>query len=147
MLLTHKNLYSNAENSAKHNETERGTTLGVLPLAHVYGLTISNICFLSGSSIVIFSSFDPKAIFRVIEKYKVKTFSAVPAMIHAFVLTAEALTQIRSSSLESVNSGSAPLPVALSACVLNKILLRKCTRVMGCQKRHQLLRLTAKALK
>ena len=25
VLLTHKNLYSNAENSAKHNETERGT--------------------------------------------------------------------------------------------------------------------------
>ncbi|MEH7086669.1 long-chain fatty acid--CoA ligase [Neobacillus drentensis] len=112
VLLTHKNLYSNAENSAKHNETERGTTLGVLPLAHVYGLTISNICFLTGSSIVIFSSFETKEVFKAIEKYKVKTFSAVPAMIHALVSYPQA-DQYNTSSLESVGSGSAPLPVAL----------------------------------
>ncbi len=112
VLLTHKNLYSNAENSAKHNEAERGTTLGVLPLAHVYGLTISNICFLTGSSIVVFSSFDTKEVFKAIEKYEVKTFSAVPAMIHALVSYPQA-DQYNTSSLESVGSGSAPLPVAL----------------------------------
>lgn len=54
VLLTHKNLTSNAQNSVKHNELERGTTIGVLPLAHVYGLTISNICLLMGSSLVVF---------------------------------------------------------------------------------------------
>jgi long-chain acyl-CoA synthetase len=112
VLLTHKNLTSNAENSAKHNELERGTTLGVLPLAHVYGLTISNICLLMGSSIVIFSSFDTEAIFKAIEQYEVKTFSAVPAMIHALVSYPGA-DQFNTSSLESVSSGSAPLPVAL----------------------------------
>ncbi|MEH7155080.1 class I adenylate-forming enzyme family protein [Neobacillus drentensis] len=112
VLLTHKNLYSNAENSAKHNQTERGTTLGVLPLAHVYGLTISNICFLTGSSIVVFSSFNTKEVFKAIETYKVKTFSAVPAMIHALVSYPQA-DLYNTSSLESVGSGSAPLPVAL----------------------------------
>lgn len=112
VLLTHKNLTINAENSAKHNELERGTTLGVLPLAHVYGLTISNICLLVGSSIVIFSSFDTEAIFKAIEQYEVKTFSAVPAMIHALVSYPGA-DQFNTSSLESVSSGSAPLPVAL----------------------------------
>ncbi|WP_026566993.1 class I adenylate-forming enzyme family protein [Bacillus sp. UNC41MFS5] len=110
--LTHKNLYSNAENSAKHNETERGTTLGVLPLAHVYGLTISNICFLTGSTIVIFSNFQLEGVFQAIETYKVKTFSAVPAMIHAMVSYPRA-EQYNTTSLESVGSGSAPLPVAL----------------------------------
>ncbi|WHY69264.1 long-chain fatty acid--CoA ligase [Neobacillus sp. SuZ13] len=112
VLLTHKNLYSNAENSAKHNETERGTTLGVLPLAHVYGLTISNICFLTGSTIVIFSNFQLEGVFKAIETYKVKTFSAVPAMIHAMVSYPRA-DQYNTTSLESVGSGSAPLPVAL----------------------------------
>ncbi|MGG1677121.1 long-chain fatty acid--CoA ligase [Neobacillus sp. NRS-1170] len=112
VLLTHKNLFSNAANSAKHNDTERGTTLGVLPLAHVYGLTVSNVCFLTGSSIVVFSSFDVKAVFSAIEKYGVKTFSAVPAMIHALVSYPEA-ARYDTSSLESVGSGSAPLPVAL----------------------------------
>jgi long-chain acyl-CoA synthetase len=112
VLLTHKNLYSNAENSAKHNETERGTTIGVLPLAHVYGLTVSNICLLTGSSIVVFSTFDVKAVFEAIERHQVKTFSAVPAMIHALVSFPGA-DNYNTSSLESVGSGSAPLPVAL----------------------------------
>jgi long-chain acyl-CoA synthetase len=112
VLLTHKNLTSNAENSAKHNELERGTTIGVLPLAHVYGLTISNICLLLGSSIVVFSNFDTTEVFKAIDKYKVKTFSAVPAMIHALVSYPHE-DQYDTSSLESVSSGSAPLPVAL----------------------------------
>lgn len=112
VLLTHKNLTSNAQNSVKHNGLERGTTIGVLPLAHVYGLTISNICLLMGSSIVTFSKFDTESIFKAIEKYEVKTFSAVPAMIHALVSYPGA-DQFNTSSLESVSSGSAPLPVAL----------------------------------
>lgn len=112
VLLTHKNLYSNAANSAKHNDYERGTTLGVLPLAHVYGLTVSNVCFLTGSSIVVFPKFDVKEVFETIEKYQVKSFSAVPAMIHALVSYPYA-DNYNTASLESVGSGSAPLPVAL----------------------------------
>jgi long-chain acyl-CoA synthetase len=112
VLLTHKNLTSNAQNSVKHNELERGTTIGVLPLAHVYGLTISNICLLMGSSIVIFSNFDSGEVFKAIEKYEVRNFSAVPAMIHALVSYPHA-DDYNTSSLESVSSGSAPLPVAL----------------------------------
>jgi long-chain acyl-CoA synthetase len=112
VLLTHKNLYSNAVNSAAHNETERGTTIGVLPLAHVYGLTISNTCYITGSSIVVFSKFDPNDVFEAIEKYKVRTFSAVPAMIQA-MLASPSADSYDTSSLETVGSGSAPLPIAL----------------------------------
>ncbi|MCM3726929.1 long-chain fatty acid--CoA ligase [Neobacillus cucumis] len=112
VLLTHKNLFSNAQNSAKHNDTERGTTLGVLPLAHVYGLTVSNVCYLTGSTIVVFSSFDIQEVFKAIDTYQVRTFSAVPAMIHAMVSYPNTDTY-DTSSLESVGSGSAPLPVAL----------------------------------
>ncbi|MED3561849.1 long-chain-fatty-acid--CoA ligase [Bacillus xiapuensis] len=112
VMLTHKNLYTNALNSAKHSRTERGTTLGVLPLAHVYGLTVSNISYLTGSSIVVFSQFDIKEVFRAIEQFKVKTFSAVPAMIHAMVSYPDA-KRFDTKSLESVGSGSAPLSVAL----------------------------------
>jgi long-chain acyl-CoA synthetase len=112
VLLTHKNLYTNAENSAKHNETERGTTLGVLPLAHVYGLTVSNITMLLGGSIVIFPSFNLDEVFAAIERHQVKSFSAVPAMIHA-MLSYPYGDKYDTSSLESVSSGSAPLPVAL----------------------------------
>lgn len=113
VVLTHKNLYSNAVNSSEHSgNDDQGTTLGVLPLAHVYGLTISNICYLTGSSIVVFPKFDVKEVFEAIEKHKVKSFSVVPAMIYAMLSFPHA-EKYDTSSLESVGSGSAPLPVAM----------------------------------
>jgi long-chain acyl-CoA synthetase len=119
VILTHRNLYSNAKSSAESSDGERGTTLGVLPLAHVYGFTVTNICCLLGSSIVIFNRFQVEAVFRAIEKYKVKTFSAVPAMIHALV-TSPIADQFDLSSLESVGSGSAPLPLGLIETFRNR---------------------------
>lgn len=112
VILTHKNLYSNAVNSAAHNETERGATISALPLAHVYGLTVSNVSYITGSSVVIFPKFDPIQVFKAIEKYQVRAFSAVPAMIHA-MFSCEQADQYDTSSLEWVGSGSAPLPIAL----------------------------------
>lgn len=112
VLLTHKNLTTNATSSAVGNNDPRGTTLGVLPLAHVYGLTISNVCFLTGSSVVVFSKFDPVDVFAAIEKHKVKFFSAVPAMLHAMLHNTKA-ADYDLSSFEKVGSGSAPMPVAL----------------------------------
>ncbi|WP_462409731.1 class I adenylate-forming enzyme family protein [Neobacillus sp. Marseille-QA0830] len=112
VMLTHKNLFSNADNSAKDNDSERVTTIGVLPLAHVYGLTVSNVLFLTGSSIVVFSKFDVEEVLSAIENYQVRSFSAVPAMIYALVSYPNA-DRFNTSSLESIGSGSAPLPVAL----------------------------------
>lgn len=113
VMLTHKNLYSNAATSASLNQDdERGTTLGVLPLAHVYGFTVSNACFLLGASIVIFSMFNLEEVCKAIEKHKVKGFNAVPAMIHAMV-TSPITEKYDLSSLEYVGSGSAPIPVSL----------------------------------
>ncbi|MFJ7638351.1 class I adenylate-forming enzyme family protein [Peribacillus sp. NPDC097206] len=110
--LTHRNLCSNAENSVKHSNVERGTTLGILPLAHVFGLTISHTCYIVGSSIVVFPRFEPKEVLAAIEAHKVRAFSVVPAMIHALVAFPTA-GNYDTSSLESVSSGSAPLPIAL----------------------------------
>lgn len=114
VMLTHKNLYSNAATSAslQQEDEERGTTLGVLPLAHVYGFTVTNACFLLGASIVIFAMFNLEEVCKAIEKHKVKAFSAVPAMIHG-MLTSPITDKYDLSSLESVGSGSAPIPVAL----------------------------------
>lgn len=113
VILTHQNLYSNADSSASINQESLGTTLGVLPLAHVFGLTVSNICYLKGSSIVIFSKFDVEEVFSAIEKYNVRTFSVVPAMVFAMYHHPHA-DQYDLSSLEKLTSGSAPLPLALS---------------------------------
>ncbi len=112
VMLTHKNLTMNAANSARHANVERGTTIGVLPLAHVFGLTISLTCYVTGSSLSIFPRFIPSEILEAIEKYKVRSFSFVPAMIYAMIASKDA-ERFDLTSLESVSSGSAPLPVAL----------------------------------
>ncbi|WP_174734775.1 long-chain-fatty-acid--CoA ligase [Mesobacillus harenae] len=116
VMLTHKNLYTSAytsyELSRERENFGRGTTLGILPLAHVYGFTSMNTSFLLGSSVVVFPKFEVEKVFAAIEKYKVRSFAGVPAMIHAMV-TSPAADKYDLSSLETVGSGSAALPVAL----------------------------------
>ena len=121
VMLTHRNLYSNADSAAKlYEDEERGTTLGVLPLAHVYGFTVSNTLFLRGSTMVVFSKYDLDDVCRAIEKHKVKSFSAVPAMIHNMV--ASSVTEKYDlSSLESVGSGLCTLTCYLDLCIPKKI--------------------------
>ncbi|PLT35126.1 class I adenylate-forming enzyme family protein [Bacillus sp. V5-8f] len=123
VMLTHKNLYSSANSAYElvkdRADGGRGTTLGVLPLAHVYGFTAMNSCFLLGSSVVIFPKFDVDQVFASIEKFKVKSFSAVPAMLYGMVSSPNA-HNYDLSSLESVASGSAALPVAIIEAFKNK---------------------------
>lgn len=119
VILTHKNLYSNAATLASEDKRDPYTTLGVLPLAHVYGLTVSNICLLTGSSVVVFSKFDAEDVFRAIERYRVPFFSAVPAMLHAMIMHPKG-NDFDLSSLERVGSGSAALPLALVSAFKEK---------------------------
>lgn len=113
VMLTHKNLYANTASgvSLRQND-ERLTTIGVLPLAHIYGFGIMNSILMLGNSVVIFSKFDTEEVFKTIEKFKVKSFAAVPAMIHAMVYHPNA-DKYDLSSLETVGSGSAALPISL----------------------------------
>lgn len=112
VMLMHRNLYGNAANLVQLSDRQRETTLGVLPLAHVYGFTAATVTLMVGGSLVIMARFDPKAVFEAIERFRIRSFAAVPAMIHAMVHSPDA-DRYDLSSLESVSSGSAPLPVSL----------------------------------
>ena len=118
VMLTHRNLYSNAAAAVTLAEEEDGedeepgTTIGVLPLAHIYGFTMANTLFMRGSSVVVLPKFDVRAVCLAIQEHRVKRFSAVPAMLYALV-TDPATADYDLSSLESVGSGSAPCPVTL----------------------------------
>lgn len=113
VMLTHKNLYANTSSGVSLRQQDtRETTIGVLPLAHIYGFGIMNGMLVLGSSVVIFSKFDTEEVFKTIEKFKVKSFAAVPAMVHAMVYHPNA-DKYDLSSLETVGSGSAALPISL----------------------------------
>lgn len=115
VMLTHRNLYSNAKAAAdlgEEHEEEAGTTIGVLPLAHIYGFTMANVLFLRGASVVVLPRYDVREVCEAVQRYRVQRFSAVPAMIYSLV-SDPAVDEYDLSSLESVGSGSAPLPVSI----------------------------------
>ncbi len=114
VLLSHRNLISNALVSlpADPEQTKGKAVLGVLPLAHAYGITVSNIMYLTGSKVVMVPRFDVEQVFQLIEKHRVAAFSGVPAMFVAMLSFPDA-EKYDTSSLEYCTSGSAPLPVSV----------------------------------
>ncbi|GAB4074046.1 fatty acid--CoA ligase family protein [Barrientosiimonas marina] len=120
VMLTHKNLHANASNGVLLREhEERGTTLGILPLAHIFGFGVMNDLFIKGESVVIIPKFETEEVFKAIEKYNVKSFALVPAMIHAMVTNPKA-DKYDLTSLETVTSGSAALPASLRETFFEK---------------------------
>lgn len=83
-----------------------------LPLFHVGALTPAMVSVYNGETLVVPRSFDPVAAWRTIEEEKINTMLAVPAMLGAMKQTREkAAADI--SSLRSITSGAAPVPVTL----------------------------------
>ncbi len=114
VVLTHRNLVANAlsgfTNISKDGVQE--TQLSILPLAHAYGIISSNVSFLNGAQSVMQPRFDPTAVLKAIERYKISSFAGVPAMFVALLYAPDA-DKYDTSSLTYCVSGSAPLPLAI----------------------------------
>ncbi|KAF0155831.1 MAG: acyl-CoA synthetase/AMP-acid ligase II [Syntrophaceae bacterium] len=80
-MLTHKNLYSCADNSFRAHDTQSSDiTLGALPLSHSFGLTSMNKACKYGNLHVLMRKFQVEEAFQLIEKYKVTDFPGAPAL-------------------------------------------------------------------
>ena len=118
VLLTHRNVVSNAVSGRGSGSVEEGTPsvhevqLAILPLAHAYGLVASNVGYLNGVVAVLHPRFDTTAVLSAIERYHVSAFAGVPAMFVALLYTPDA-DKYDTSSLRYCVSGSAPLPLAI----------------------------------
>jgi long-chain acyl-CoA synthetase len=111
VMLTHRNLYSNAVNSSTFSDVKpNDVMLHVLPLSHSYGLTVMNAGYLFNQKSVLMRWFDVEEAFRLIEKYKVTGFSGSPAMF-AMMLNSPVADNYDLSSLRRCGCGSAPLPL------------------------------------
>ncbi|MDD4242007.1 MAG: long-chain fatty acid--CoA ligase [Smithellaceae bacterium] len=112
VMLTHRNLYSNAVNAARAHDTRPSDiTLVALPLSHSFGLTSMNKAYQYGNLHVLMRKFQPDEAFRLIEKYRVTDFPGAPAMFIA-LLASPLADRYDLSSLKSCLSGAAPFPVA-----------------------------------
>jgi long-chain acyl-CoA synthetase len=113
-MLTHYNLISNAVFGASHFPvTEHDVSLCVLPLFHIYGLTVCmNVPLVVGASMVLLPSFHVEEVMKTIQKRKVTIFSGAPAMYIAII----SKPNVRDFDLRSVKaclSGGSALPPAV----------------------------------
>ncbi|MFA8438435.1 class I adenylate-forming enzyme family protein [Pueribacillus sp. YX66] len=117
VILTHKNLYSNAKAAAETAsilKLKQGrVALGVLPFSHAFGFTMMNVTLILGDKNVLLPQFEPGKVLEAIEKHKVTHSAMVPAMFHALYHHPDA-DKYDTSSFFAVTSGSAALPQQLA---------------------------------
>ena len=107
VMLTHRNIYLHALSAVLgHEVSNDGVHLHTIPLFHANGWGAAHTLTLKGSKHVMISRFDPVQIFRLIEKERVQSLGAVPAMAIALVNCPE-FRKYDLSSLKWVNLGGA----------------------------------------
>jgi len=113
-ILTHRNLVSNVVQCVSWNQgAERGQErmLAVLPLFHVYGMTVSmNEAIYLAATIILLPRFNVDDTLEVINKYQPTRFPGVPTMYIA-LMNHPRLKEYNISSIKVCSSGSAPMPV------------------------------------
>lgn len=127
-MLTHYNIYANACQSAlwfQGAKVGQERMLGVLPLFHVFAMTvIMNMTLKLGGMMILLPKFDLNEALSVITTKKPTLFPAVPTIFTAIVNHGK-LGKYTLSSIQKCISGGAPLPLetksrfeALTGCVL-----------------------------
>jgi long-chain acyl-CoA synthetase len=113
-MLTHKNLYSNAQDTANYlkiNENDR--VIATLPMFHVFCLTVAlNAPLMNGGTVLIVPKFSPAKIFQLAREEKATIFAGVPTMYN-FLYQYEHGKAEDFQTLRLCISGGASMPVAL----------------------------------
>jgi len=113
-MLTHHNLSCNAKMTAMALPVnEADVALAVLPLFHIYGMTVTMIApFYAAAKVVLLPRFDVNEVMETIQKERVTIFCAVPTMYVAVINSPEVL-KFDLRSVRACLSGGAALPVAV----------------------------------
>lgn len=111
VMLTHKNMLSNAIQVHEHVGVERDDVfLGVLPQFHSFGLTaLTLVPMLFGCKVVYTARFMPKKIVELMREHRPSIYVAIPSMYNA-LMTVKSATPEDFSSLRLAISGGEPLP-------------------------------------
>ena len=112
-MLTHGNLYWNTVNAFFTENTAGRVSLTCAPLFHIGGLNVTTLQGLSGGTeVVLHRQFDPGAVLRDIERYKVETMFGAPAMF-LFMAQQPEFADTDIGSIQSLICGGAPVPLPL----------------------------------
>ncbi len=107
VMLTHRNIYLHALHVCLGLQIERAAVeLHTIPLFHANGWGVAHFLTLLGGRHVMIQRFDPKEIFRLIEKEGVHSLSLVPIMATALVNCPE-LPNYNLTTLRRITIGGA----------------------------------------
>jgi long-chain acyl-CoA synthetase len=113
-MLSHGNLYANMQqilNWVTTVEPGKETIIGVLPLFHVFAMTVVMNCSIeAGMKILLHPKFDAHDVLKSIQKHRPTLFPAVPAIFNVLA-TLPDIGKYDFSCLKFCISGGAPLPV------------------------------------
>ncbi len=124
VMLTHRNVYLHALHVCLAFQIENGAIeLHTIPLFHANGWGIAHFLTLLGGKHVMIQRFDPKEVFRLIEKESVHSFSLVPIMATALVNCPERRNYDLCSLRRIVIGGAASSPT----------LIRQVEEELGCE--------------
>ncbi|WP_049902781.1 long-chain-fatty-acid--CoA ligase [Halococcus agarilyticus] len=114
VLLTHENLSSNARMAMDllpGGTTTDDRSLGVLPLFHIYGMTVvMNTSLFAGAAYYPLPEWDAQTALGLVESEELTIMQGVPAMYND-VINQPNVDEFDLSSLRFVNSGGSSLPV------------------------------------
>jgi len=115
-MLTHYNVYANAEQVARwapHLVRGEESFLGVLPFFHVFAMTVvMNFAIRTASTMIILPRFELAALMQLFNTTKPTVMPAVPTLFNAIMN----FPQVKNHNLGSLKfciSGGAPLPLAV----------------------------------
>jgi len=107
-------------------EAGKERLLAVLPLFHIYALTVDMLFGLRlGAEIVLHTRFDVDAVVKDLSAKKITIFPGVPTM-YAAIIEHPQIAEFDLSSLKFCNSGGAPLP----AQILQKFQTLTCCNLL-----------------
>lgn len=116
VVLTHTNfiamveLFVRFEASQYDYSSLDNVFLAVLPMFHIYGLSLFVVGLLYlGSSVVVMRKFDINAVIKALDRYKVTHFPVVPPILTALTREVKNVGGSSLKSLKQVSCGAAPL--------------------------------------
>lgn len=120
VMLSHYNIVANlvqgehpAITGIFRNDGGRHKVLTVLPFFHIYGFNgIMNICLKDGAHLFTIPRFTPEDYIKALEEHRPTFLFVVPSLL-LFLATHPAITKEHLSSIESIQSGAAPLSEGL----------------------------------
>jgi len=112
---THRSVMHTAIGSGEFCRVSKDqVALAALPMFHVTGLQMGvNAVIFSGSTIVVMTRWDRRCAAILIERYKVSTWTAIPAMLIDFLAQPD-LASFDLSSMQLLSGGGAAMPKAVA---------------------------------